>query len=404
MSVGDQDVPEPPSQPDAVDVVADLDAQQWNPAWIRSNARELAASPDWFDRLLVAEVVGVDGDILASLAQDEHERVRTTARSNLSTPAAFHGREAGNRARSLLTLESRRTRELRLLLDAMAASPYAEERLLVANHWATPLVMLERLSHDRIPAIRAAVAACGLEPATLRRLAQDQPLVAAVAARNPKLPRSMLRVLALHSSVEVRLSVAASRRTPDFLLAMLAAGDSSQEVRGVARNTLGDAPAASVYGFVLPEFDPEALPQEERKFLDHRPRLDAMAMHAVLVVERKRGWTPIPQDHSNPGFDILSRGPHGERICLEVKGVGPGASKVKVSRSQLDLAEREPDIFVLAIVRADQSQATAVTYVRSLVKGPLPSACVSVEFDVVELERGGESVYRQVGPMFADRL
>lgn len=402
MHSGDQGGTGPQSQLYAVDVVSATSAQRWNPDWIRTHAREQAASPDWFHRLLVAEVVGVDGEVLAALAQDEHERVRRTAQSNLSTPAEYFHHQSEHRAWMLSASDSGRSSRLRLLLEDLAASSYPEDRLLAAYHWATPLVMLERLSRDPSPAIRAAVAGRNVSPKTLRRLSQDQPSIAAVAARNPKLPRSMLRVLALHPSPDVRITVAASPRTPDFLLAMMAAGDSSQEVREIARETLCDMPVGPLDAFMLPEFNPETLPLEEREFLDHRPRLDAMAMHAVLLLERKRGWTPIPQDHNNPGFDILSRGPHGERMFVEVKGVGPGVSKIKVSRTQLELAVSESDIFVLAIVRADHSQVYAVTYVRSLVKGPLPTACVSVEYDVVQLERGGESVYRHVGPMFAD--
>ncbi|MFP3802083.1 protein NO VEIN domain-containing protein, partial [Paraburkholderia sp. SIMBA_027] len=53
--------------------------------------------------------------------------------------------------------------------------------------------------------------------------------------------------------------------------------------------------------------------------LDHVSDLiDAASMKAVLSYEQSRGWEPERQPHFNPGFDIVSRSPSGDRRLIEV--------------------------------------------------------------------------------------
>ena len=80
--------------------------------------------------------------------------------------------------------------------------------------------------------------------------------------------------------------------------------------------------------------------------------IDIAAIKAVLKYEEDRGWTPIEQSHSNPGFDIRSEGLNGEIRLIEVKGLdGEWTDRgTKMSNVQYKMAQDNPDEFWLYVV------------------------------------------------------
>ena len=80
--------------------------------------------------------------------------------------------------------------------------------------------------------------------------------------------------------------------------------------------------------------------------------IDIAAIKAVLKYEEDRGWKPVEQSHSNPGFDIRSEGPNGEIRLIEVKGLdGEWTDRgTKMSNVQYKMAQDNPDEFWLYVV------------------------------------------------------
>lgn len=80
--------------------------------------------------------------------------------------------------------------------------------------------------------------------------------------------------------------------------------------------------------------------------------IDAAAMKAALNYEQGRGWEPERQPHFNPGFDIVSKSPIGERRLIEVKGLDDEWTErgIKLSHVQFSMAREHPDEFWIYIV------------------------------------------------------
>ncbi len=70
--------------------------------------------------------------------------------------------------------------------------------------------------------------------------------------------------------------------------------------------------------------------------------IDLAAVAAVVKYEQQRGWTPEVQPHNNPGYDVVSIGPGGERRLIEIKGLENEWTErgVKLSHVQFGMAER----------------------------------------------------------------
>jgi SNF2 family DNA or RNA helicase len=78
---------------------------------------------------------------------------------------------------------------------------------------------------------------------------------------------------------------------------------------------------------------------------------DRRAVAAVCDAERALGRNPEPQNHSNPGYDILSVDPKtGIHYFIEVKGHLPRTTEISVSASQVQKAKGNPDRWRLAVV------------------------------------------------------
>ncbi len=78
---------------------------------------------------------------------------------------------------------------------------------------------------------------------------------------------------------------------------------------------------------------------------------DRRAVAAVMKVERALGRRPEQQEHSNPGFDVLSFDPRsGVHYLIEVKGHLPGTEQISVSKTQVGQAQCSPEVWRLAVV------------------------------------------------------
>ena len=92
------------------------------------------------------------------------------------------------------------------------------------------------------------------------------------------------------------------------------------------------------------------------------------AMAAVLGAEKSLGRVPEAQNHSNPGYDILSVDPRtGTHYFIEVKGHLPQAKEITVSAPQVQKAKSNPERWRLAVVSVPD-EASAEPEVRYLVE------------------------------------
>jgi hypothetical protein len=83
--------------------------------------------------------------------------------------------------------------------------------------------------------------------------------------------------------------------------------------------------------------------------------VDVAAVAAVVKYEMRRGWTPEVQPHNNPGYDIVSISPVGERRLIEVKGLENNWTErgVKLSHVQFGMAEQHPlEYWIYVVERA----------------------------------------------------
>ncbi len=95
---------------------------------------------------------------------------------------------------------------------------------------------------------------------------------------------------------------------------------------------------------------------------------DRRAVAAVMKAERALGRRPEQQEHSNPGFDVLSYDPRTHMYYLiEVKGHLPGTEQISVSKTQVGQAHCSPDVWRLAVV-AVPDEPDAEPEVRYLVR------------------------------------
>lgn len=85
---------------------------------------------------------------------------------------------------------------------------------------------------------------------------------------------------------------------------------------------------------------------------DLSEQIDAAAMKAALSYEEARGWVPERQPHFNPGFDIASKSPSGERRLIEVKGLENEWTErgIKLSHVQFSMAREHPGEFWIYVV------------------------------------------------------
>lgn len=111
--------------------------------------------------------------------------------------------------------------------------------------------------------------------------------------------------------------------------------------------------------------------------------VEEIAMQTVMNLERQAGFFPVDVSADNLGYDIDSaRG--NERRLIEVKGRTADADTVTVTRNEILTARRNPDTFILAIVRVSP-HAVHTAYIPQPFKYPPDPAALSVNFSVKAL-------------------
>ena len=99
-----------------------------------------------------------------------------------------------------------------------------------------------------------------------------------------------------------------------------------------------------------------------------RMETDRRAIAAVLATEKSLGRVPEAQNHSNPGYDILSVDPRtGTHYFIEVKGHLPQTKEITVSAPQVQKAKSNPERWRLAVVSV-HDEASAEPEVRYLME------------------------------------
>ena len=131
-------------------------------------------------------------------------------------------------------------------------------------------------------------------------------------------------------------------------------------------------------------------------FKDTRSATDLLAVQAVVHLERSRGHEPVVMPHSNEGFDISSSVPGGAELMIEVKGAGPTARSVQITRAQLDLAASAADRYVLAVVTNDGRNPRTLLWWQDPLPGRLPPLFSAVELDLAEVRRNALHVELRV--------
>ena len=90
-----------------------------------------------------------------------------------------------------------------------------------------------------------------------------------------------------------------------------------------------------------------------------RMETDRRAIAAVLATEKSLGRYPEPQNHSNPGYEILSVDPEtGTHYFIEVKGHLPQTKEITVSAPQVQKAKSNSERWRLAVVSVPDEAST----------------------------------------------
>jgi len=109
-----------------------------------------------------------------------------------------------------------------------------------------------------------------------------------------------------------------------------------------------------------------ASPSKPDGFADDTGPVEQIAMDAVMASERALGRDPKDVSAENRGYDIESRDPKdGKLHFIEVKGRHHAADTVCVTRNEMLTAFNAEDMFVLAVVRVEQSFSQQPIYVRN---------------------------------------
>lgn len=387
-----------------------------DPQFVKEHGATLATSDDWFVRYLIASSVYARPEVLNRLAFDCVPRVRAAARSNFRVPKHLHVDteldEFFDASWEVKALENVRSEQwvksrLRRVLNEFPNNVYV--RLWIAGHPKAARSILSQLSTSWSPRVRLLVA-CNkaTSPQVLKRLAQDpdRDVLLAVAG-NPNTPPAALRSLAhaLHPGVREAIN----HREPRFV-PLFASTTPKRHAVGVVETPIETHNASTLNGpasVAIPVFDLLQAPPILRTIADRRGLTDALAIHAVLAYEAGRGYAATAMEHNNKGFDVLSRR-GGRTVQIEVKGVGPEASTLHLSRAQIEFSKANPDHFELAIVITSEVRATELIVCTNPFATELPDALAAATLDVAALRAVGEVIklrssaqpYHEVFPLF----
>ena len=115
-------------------------------------------------------------------------------------------------------------------------------------------------------------------------------------------------------------------------------------------------------------------------------------MEAVLATELRLGRQPRDVSREDLGYDVESQIPEtGRLLFIEVKGRASGAATVTITRKEILTALNKPDDYILALVEVEGDVATPPVYVRRPFHREPDFGVTSVNYDLRELLRRGET-------------
>ncbi|MDJ0357674.1 helicase-related protein [Paenarthrobacter sp. PH39-S1] len=122
--------------------------------------------------------------------------------------------------------------------------------------------------------------------------------------------------------------------------------------------------------------DPDAATYRAKETI----RIERLAVDAVLRVEDSLGHSCTEMPHNNPGYDIESGTPDGLDF-IEVKGRFHGGTTFVLTRQEAVTALNKGIHSVLALVRVNSDDSTAVGYIRNPITSSIDPRAARVEFD-----------------------
>jgi hypothetical protein len=127
-------------------------------------------------------------------------------------------------------------------------------------------------------------------------------------------------------------------------------------------------------------------------FAGETGRVEAIAMNAVLAMERELGFAPRDVSAEKCGYDIESRDPAGQSRLrfIEVKGRMAGADTVTITKNEILTALNKPGQFMLAIVLVENSKAKDIFYIREPFGREPDFGVTSVNYRLADLLPQGE--------------
>jgi superfamily II DNA or RNA helicase len=132
-----------------------------------------------------------------------------------------------------------------------------------------------------------------------------------------------------------------------------------------------------------------------------RQRVEALAMRAVMDIERQLGYSPRDVSAEKVGYDIESTiplelcQPDGASLrFIEVKGRAAGARTVTVSKNEILTALNKPEEYILALVEVDDERYQT-RYLRSPFKQKPDFASTGVIYSIAELLNTAELILEQ---------
>jgi SNF2 family DNA or RNA helicase len=132
--------------------------------------------------------------------------------------------------------------------------------------------------------------------------------------------------------------------------------------------------------------------EEPGLFARETQRVERLAMEAVIALERELGREPRDVSSENLGYDVESKVPeNGRLLFIEVKGRAAGATTVTITKNEILTALNKPDDFILAVVEVDGDEVRKPVYIRRPFQKEPDFGVTSVNYELKELLRRGET-------------
>jgi hypothetical protein len=125
-------------------------------------------------------------------------------------------------------------------------------------------------------------------------------------------------------------------------------------------------------------------------FARETARIEAIAIEAIMLEERRLGFIPQDVSAEKRGYDIESEVPGTGRLrFIEVKGRAAGAETVTITKNEILTGLNKPDDFILALVEVDGTNSVTHYIQRPFNREP-DFAVTSLNFNIEKLLRMGQ--------------